>query len=78
MAELEREKKNFGEKSIETRNLREEVNRLRGKVKEIRKEVSIRLKIRAEGGRNGNRIGQIRLNNYARTRSEEGTGKQCE
>ena len=51
----------------------EEVDRLKGKVK-VKKEVNVNLKNRAERGRSGNRIMQVRLN--IRARSEEGTRKQ--
>ena len=49
--------------------MREEVDRLNGKVEKVRKQVSV------EGGRSGNGIEQVGLNND-RVRSEEGTGKQ--
>ena len=62
---------------VEARNLREEVDNLKGKVEEIRKEVSVRPKNRVEGGRRGNGTKQIILNN-TRTKSEERTGKQGE
>ena len=57
--------------------MREEVDRLKGKVVEVRKKASVMPKNRSEGGRSGNGIEQVRLNN-ARARSEEGTGKQGE
>ena len=54
--------------------MREEVNRLNGKVEELRKKVSVRPKNRIEEGRSENEIEQVRLNNV-RSKSEEGTGK---
>ena len=57
VAELEREKA-----EVEARNLREEIDRLKGKV-EVRKEVNVRPKIRIEGGSSKNTIEQIGLNN---------------
>ena len=47
------------------------------KVEEVKKEVSGRPENRAEGGRSGNGIEQVRVNNF-RARNEEGTGKQGE
>ena len=49
-------------KKMKNRSYREEVNRLKRKVKVVKNEVSVRLKNRAEGGRtkNGNKV---RLNN---------------
>ena len=38
-------------------------DRLKGKVEEVRKEVSVSPKIRIEGGRSGNRIEHVELNN---------------
>ena len=72
VAELEREKNVRENVEIEVRSLREEVGRLKGKV-EVRKEVSIRPKNRAEGGRSKNGIEQVRLSNV-RGRSEEEPG----
>ena len=43
--------------------MREEVDRLKGKMEEVVMEVSIRSKNRVEGGRNGNGIEQVRSNN---------------
>ena len=43
--------------------MKEEVNRLMGKVEEIRNEVSVRPKNRAEGGKSKNKIKQVRLSN---------------
>ena len=57
MAELEREK-NVRE-NVEVRSLREEVDRLKGKVEEVRKEVSVRPKNRDEEGRSKNGIEQL-------------------
>ena len=57
--------------------MRNVIERLKGKVVEVRKVVSFRPKDRNEGGRRGNRIEQVRLNNLA-VRSEERKGKQCE
>ena len=54
MAELEREK------IRENIEVWKEVNGLKGKV-EVRKEINVRPKSRAEGGRNG--IEQVRLSN---------------
>ena len=62
---------------VEARNLKEEVDRLKGKVEEVRKEVSIRQKNRTEEGRSRNRIVQVRLNND-RVRSEDGRRMQGE
>ena len=76
VAKLERERKNVrGKVKVEARNLREFIDRLKGKAEEVRKEISVRPRNRAEGGRSGNGIDQIRLNNV-RVRSEKGTGKQ--
>ena len=47
---------------VEVRSLREEVDRLKGKV-EVRKEISVRPKSRAERGRTKNGIEQDRLSN---------------
>ena len=77
MAELEREKNAREKAQVEARNLREEADRLKGKVEELRKENSVRPKNWAEGGRRGNGIEQVRLNNVW-AKSEEGTGKQGE
>ena len=77
MAELERGKNIRENVEVEAGNLREEVDRLKGKVEEVRIEISVRPKNKAEEVEVGFLIGQIRLNNV-RTRSEEGTGKQCE
>ena len=76
VAELERErKKNVREKAkVESRNLREVVE---GKVEELRKEVSVRPKNINEGGRSGNGIEQVRLNNII-VRREERNGNQCD
>ena len=57
---------------VEARNLREEVDRLKEKVEEVRKEVSVRPKNRGVGCTSENGIGQARLNNV-RARSEQGT-----
>ena len=76
--QLSQREKNVTEKAeVEARNLREEVCRLNGKLEGVRKEVSVRPKNRAERGRSGNEIEQVRLNNV-RCRSEERTGKQGE
>ena len=56
VAELEREKKVREKAEVEARILREEVDRLKGKVEEVRKEVSVRPRNRIEGGRSGNGI----------------------
>ena len=56
-------------------NLKEEVDTLKGKIEEVRKEVRVRPKNRGEGGWSGNGIEQVGLNNV-RARSEEGTGNQ--
>ena len=63
IAELEREKNVRENAEVEARNLRKEVDRLKGKVEEVRKEVSVSPKIRIEGGRSGNRIEHVELNN---------------
>ena len=47
---------------VKARNLREEVDRLKGKVEEARKDISVRPKNRADGVRNRSRIEQVRLN----------------
>ena len=54
MQEKKREReKNVREKAeVEARILREDVDRLKGIVEEVRKEVSVRPKIRSEGGCN--------------------------
>ena len=57
--------------------MREEVDGLKGKVEEVRKEVSVNPKNRAEGSRSGNGIEQVKLYNV-RAKSEEGTGRQVE
>ena len=54
--------------------MREEVNRLKGKMEEVRKEISVRPKNIVEGGRSRKGIEQIRLNNV-RNKSKGGTGK---
>ena len=69
VGELEREKNVRENIEIEVRSLREEVDRLKGKVEEVRNEVSVRPKNRAEGGRSKNGIEQVILNNV-RSRSE--------
>ena len=56
--------------------MREEADRIKGIV-EVRKEVSVRPKIRSEEGNNRNRIEQIRFEND-RVRSEDGRGMQGE
>ena len=60
-AELERKML----QKVEARNLRKEADRLTGKVEEARQEVSVRPKNRAEGGKNGNGIEQVRLNSVS-------------
>ena len=55
--------------NVEVRSLREDL--------ELRNEVSVRPKNRAEGGRSKNGIEQVTLNNV-RGRSEEGPGRQEE
>ena len=57
--------------------MREEVDKLKGKVKEVRNEVSVTPKNKVEGGRSKNGIEQVRLSNV-RGRSEEGPGRQEE
>ena len=57
--------------------MREEVERLKGKIDEVRKEVNIKSKNRAEGGRSRNGVTQVRLNNV-RAKSEKGLEKQGE
>ena len=49
-------------KKMKNRSYREEVNRLKRKVKVVKNEVSVRLKNRAEGGRTKNGT-KVRLNN---------------
>ena len=70
VAELEREK-----------NVREKTEvgdrQVKGESRRSTKEVSVKLKNRVEGGKSGNGIEQVRLNNV-RVRSEKGTGKQGE
>ena len=74
VAELGRENKNVrGNTKAEARNLREELDRLKGKVEEVRKEVNVRSKNRVEGGRSGNETEHVRLD-----KSKEGAGKQDE
>ena len=74
MVELET-KKNVREKAeAEARNLRDEVDRWKGKVEEIKEEVRVRPENRVEGGKNGNGIEQVRLKNI-RAKSKEGIGK---
>ena len=51
VAELEREKNVREKAKVEARIWREEADRLKGKVEEVRKEVSERTKNRNEGGR---------------------------
>ena len=70
VVELEREKNVRENAEVEARNLRKEVDRLKRRVEEVRNNVG-------EGGRSGNGIEQVILNNV-RTTSEEGTGKQGE
>ena len=53
LAEPEREKND--RENVEVRTLREEVDRLKGKV-EVKKEISVRPKSRAEGSRSRNGI----------------------
>ena len=43
--------------------MREEVDRLKGKLEEVRKEVRVTPKNKAEGDRSENGTGQVRLNN---------------
>ena len=57
--------------------MREEVDSLKEKLEEVRKEVSVRPKNRDEGGRSGNGREHVRLNTV-RTKSEGGTGNQGE
>ena len=59
------------------RNLREEVDKIKVKVEEVRKQVSVKSKNRTEGGRSWNRLEQVIFNNV-RARTEEGPGKQGE
>ena len=60
---------------VKHRNLIEKIDRLKEKIEEVKKEVSVRTKNRAEGGRSENGIEQVGLNNFI-ARSEEGTRKQ--
>ena len=63
VAELEIARKNVREKAEEeARNLREEVDSLKGKT-EVKNEVSVRPKNRVEEGISGNGTEQFRLNN---------------
>ena len=55
----EREKNVREKAEVEARNLREEVDRLKGEVEELRKEISVRPKIRTEGGKSRNGIEQV-------------------
>ena len=64
-------------KEIEGSDLREEVDMLKEKLEEVRKEVIARAKNKVEGGRNGSWIEHIRLNKV-RSRREEGLGRQGE
>ena len=57
--------------------MREDVDRLKGKVGEVRKQVSVRPKNRVEGGKNRNGVEQDILNNF-KIKNKEGTGKQNE
>ena len=57
--------------------MRDQVDRLKGKVEKVRKEVSVRPKNRVKGGRSGNWIKHDILNNV-KTNSKEGTENQSE
>ena len=57
--------------------MKEEVDRLKGIVEEVRKEVSVRSKIRTEGSSNKNRIKQVGFENN-KVRNEDGRGMQAE
>ena len=75
VGELEREKNVRENIEIEVRSLREEVDRLKGKVEEVRNEVSVGPKNRAERGRSKNGIEQIILSNVRGVkRDQEGKG----
>ena len=79
VAELDREENVREKAEIEARNLRDEVDRLKGKLEKVRKRkgISFMPKNRVEGGRSEFGIGQVILDNV-RAKSKEGTGKQCE
>ena len=78
MTELKRERKGIEKKAeVEARILRKEVDRLKGKVEEVRKEVDVRPKIRIELCSSRNRIEQVGLIND-RVRSEDGREMQGE
>ena len=57
--------------------MRDQVDRLKGKVEKVRKEVSVRSKNRVKGGRSGNGVKHDRLNNV-KTKNKEGTGNRSE
>ena len=73
VAELEREKN--VQRMRTSRG--QKFDRLKEKIEEERKEVSVRPKNKDEGGRIKNSIEQVRLNNVG-ARSEEGSRKQVE
>ena len=60
LAELEMEKNDRENVEVEVRSFREEVDRLKGKVEVVRKEICVRPKSRAEGGRSRNGMEQVR------------------